>query len=51
VADVTVPDLPSLYRLITASEWAAQASGVDVSVLLDARKRGGRIMRPARTPA
>jgi DNA-binding Lrp family transcriptional regulator len=51
VADVTVPDLPSLYRLITASEWAAQASGVDVSMLLDARKRGGRIMRPARTPA
>jgi DNA-binding Lrp family transcriptional regulator len=51
VADVTAPDLPSLYRLITASEWAAQASGVDVSMLLDARKRGGRIMRPARTPA
>jgi DNA-binding Lrp family transcriptional regulator len=45
VADVTVPDLSSLYRLITASDWAAQAAGVDVSVLLDARKRGGRVMR------
>jgi DNA-binding Lrp family transcriptional regulator len=45
VADVTVPDLPSLYRLITASDWAAHATAVDVSVLLDARKRGGRVMR------
>jgi Lrp/AsnC family transcriptional regulator for asnA, asnC and gidA len=45
IADVTVGDMSSLYRFITGSEWAQYASGVDVSVLLDARKRGGRIMR------
>lgn len=47
VADVTVGDLPSLYRFITASGWAATATAVDVSLLLDARKRGGKIMRAA----
>ncbi|ABM07056.1 AsnC family transcriptional regulator [Arthrobacter sp. Rue61a] len=45
VADVTVEDMSSLYRFITDSEWAQEATGVDVSILLDARKRGGRIMR------
>jgi DNA-binding Lrp family transcriptional regulator len=45
VADVTVRDLPSLYRLITGSDWAAHATAVDVSILLDARKRGGRLSR------
>ncbi|MFE4194561.1 Lrp/AsnC family transcriptional regulator [Paenarthrobacter sp. NPDC056912] len=45
VADVTVEDMSSLYRFITGSDWAQYASGVDVSLLLDARKRGGRLMR------
>jgi DNA-binding Lrp family transcriptional regulator len=45
MADVTVEDMPSLYRFITDSEWAQEATGVDVSILLDARKRGGRVMR------
>jgi DNA-binding Lrp family transcriptional regulator len=48
VADVTVSDMPSLYRFITASDWAQHASMVDVSVLLDACKRGGRVMRTPR---
>jgi len=48
VADVTVRDMPALYRFITASDWARYASTVDVSVLLDARKRGGRFMRTPR---
>ncbi len=45
IADVTVEDMSSLYRFITDSEWAQEATGVDVSILLDARKRGGRVMR------
>ncbi|MGX5714643.1 Lrp/AsnC family transcriptional regulator [Arthrobacter sp. MAHUQ-56] len=45
VADVTVRDMPALYRFITGSDWAQYAGGVDVSLLLDARKRGGRLMR------
>jgi hypothetical protein len=40
-----VRDLPSLYRLITGSDWAAHATAVEVSILLDARKRGGRLSR------
>jgi Lrp/AsnC family transcriptional regulator for asnA, asnC and gidA len=45
IADVTVEDMSSLYRFITGSDWAQYAAGVNVSVLLDARKRGGRFMR------
>lgn len=45
VADVTVADMSSLYRFITGSDWAQYAAGVDVSILLEARKRGGRFMR------
>jgi Lrp/AsnC family transcriptional regulator for asnA, asnC and gidA len=45
IADVTLVDMSSLYRFITSSDWAEYASEVDVSVLLDARKRGGRFMR------
>lgn len=48
IADVTVSDMPALYRFITASDWAQYASTVDVSMLLDARKRGGRFMRTPR---
>jgi Lrp/AsnC family transcriptional regulator for asnA, asnC and gidA len=45
IADVAVSDMSSLYRFITGSDWARYAAGVDVSILLDARKRGGRFMR------
>ncbi|NUS37151.1 MAG: AsnC family transcriptional regulator [Pseudarthrobacter sp.] len=45
VADVTVSDMSALYRFITGSEWARYAASVDVSLLLDARKRGGRFTR------
>ncbi|MHC6594623.1 AsnC family transcriptional regulator [Arthrobacter sp. C152] len=45
VADVTVSDMPALYRFITGSDWAQYAGSVDVSLLLDARKRGGRFTR------
>ena len=44
MADVTVEDVTALYRFMTTSEWARDAAGVDVSILLDARKRGGRVM-------
>ncbi|BCW57517.1 Lrp/AsnC family transcriptional regulator for asnA, asnC and gidA [Paenarthrobacter nicotinovorans] len=45
MADVTVEDMAALYRFITDSEWAQHAVTVDVSILLDAGKRGGRVMR------
>lgn len=45
VADVTVTGMPALYRFITGSDWAQYAGSVDVSLLLDARKRGGRLTR------
>lgn len=45
IADVTVGDMAALYQFITGSGWARYATAVDVSVLLDASKRGGRFMR------
>lgn len=47
IADATVEDMSSLYRVITGSDWAQYTAGVDVSVLLDAGKRGRRFMRAA----
>ncbi|MFI7494497.1 Lrp/AsnC family transcriptional regulator [Kocuria sp. M4R2S49] len=44
LADVTVGGLGDLYRFITGSRWSQAVEGVEVSVLLGARKRGGRIM-------
>jgi Lrp/AsnC family transcriptional regulator for asnA, asnC and gidA len=46
VADVTLADASALYRFVTESAWAAEASSVDTSVLLEARKRGGKQLRP-----
>jgi Lrp/AsnC family transcriptional regulator for asnA, asnC and gidA len=46
VADVTVEDPAALYRFVTESAWAADVSSVDTSVLLEARKRGGKQLRP-----
>lgn len=45
IADVTVRDMSSLYRFINNSDWAQYAAAVDVSILLEARKRGGRFMQ------
>ncbi|NQD87080.1 AsnC family transcriptional regulator [Paenarthrobacter sp. CM16] len=45
MADVTVQDMAALYSFITDSAWAQNAVTVDVSILLDAGKRGGRVMR------
>jgi DNA-binding Lrp family transcriptional regulator len=44
LVDVTVGSLSQLYRFITEAEWVGAANAVEVSVLLGARKRGGRIM-------
>jgi DNA-binding Lrp family transcriptional regulator len=44
LADVTVGDLGDLYAFITNSQWATAVHAVEVSVLLEARKRGGRLM-------
>lgn len=46
VADVTLEDASALYRFVTESAWAAETSSVDTSVLLEARKRGGKQLRP-----
>jgi DNA-binding Lrp family transcriptional regulator len=44
VADVTVTDQEALYRFITDSAWAAEADRIETTMLLQARKRGGRLL-------
>ncbi|WP_444963540.1 Lrp/AsnC family transcriptional regulator [Nocardiopsis sp. M1B1] len=44
VANVTVPDSASLYRFITGSPWAAGVDSVETTLVLHARKRGGRML-------
>ncbi|WP_040702937.1 Lrp/AsnC family transcriptional regulator [Nocardiopsis ganjiahuensis] len=44
VANVTVPDNAALYRFTTESAWAARAESVETTLLLHARKRGGRML-------
>jgi Lrp/AsnC family transcriptional regulator for asnA, asnC and gidA len=44
LADVTVGNFADLYGFITESQWASAAQAVEVSTLLEARKRGGRLM-------
>lgn len=44
VANVTLPDSAALYAFITDSAWADDAYSVDSTVLLQARKRGGRLI-------
>jgi Lrp/AsnC family transcriptional regulator for asnA, asnC and gidA len=44
VANVTVPDFSSLYRLTTEADWAARIEGIESTLLLHARKRGGRLL-------
>ncbi|MFV0457734.1 MAG: Lrp/AsnC family transcriptional regulator [Actinomycetales bacterium] len=45
VADVTVPDMASLYAFICDEAWAGDIHSVEASLLLAARKRGGLILR------
>ncbi|MBB2995596.1 Lrp/AsnC family transcriptional regulator [Paeniglutamicibacter cryotolerans] len=44
VANVTVPDTAALYSFITDPAWADDAYGIDSTILLQARKRGGRLI-------
>ncbi|GAB3266540.1 Lrp/AsnC family transcriptional regulator [Arthrobacter pigmenti] len=42
VADVTARDPAALYSAVTQAPWAANASSVDTTLVLNAIKRGGR---------
>ncbi|QKW31649.1 Lrp/AsnC family transcriptional regulator [Nocardiopsis flavescens] len=44
VANVTVPDTAALYRFVTDTPWAEQVDAVETTLLLHARKRGGRML-------
>lgn len=44
VADITVPDMDSVHRFINNEAWAHDVTSVDIGLLLQARKRGGRIL-------
>ncbi len=44
VADVPLPDQDGLYRFITDSSWVADADSIESTLLLQARKRGGRLL-------
>ncbi len=44
LADVTAPGLDELYQFITQANWSTAVNAVEISLLLGARKRGGRIM-------
>ncbi|NKX53006.1 AsnC family transcriptional regulator [Arthrobacter sp. E918] len=46
LADVTVANNRALYDFTTSSTWAGDVAQISVSLLLDARKRGGRL-KPA----
>ncbi|HEX2246339.1 MAG TPA: AsnC family transcriptional regulator [Arthrobacter sp.] len=46
LADVTVANNEALYDLTSSGDWTADVVQLSISLLLDARKRGGRI-RPA----
>ncbi|MFD1210616.1 Lrp/AsnC family transcriptional regulator [Arthrobacter sp. GCM10027362] len=43
LADVTVANNTALYDFTTSSAWTGDATQVTISLLLDARKRGGRL--------
>lgn len=44
VANVTLADSAALYAFITDPAWADDAYGIDSTILLQARKRGGRLI-------
>ena len=47
VANVTVIDTKALYAQVTTAPWVTHAESIDVSLLLQAFKRGGRELHPA----
>ncbi|WP_370304309.1 Lrp/AsnC family transcriptional regulator [Cryobacterium sp. TMS1-13-1] len=48
VANVTAKDQAALYACVTSAPWVAHTKSIDVSLLLEAFKRGGRVLQPAR---
>ena len=48
VANVTAQDQAALYACVTSAPWVADTKSIDVSILLEAFKRGGRELNPSR---
>ncbi|MDH6235699.1 Lrp/AsnC family transcriptional regulator for asnA, asnC and gidA [Cryobacterium sp. CG_9.6] len=44
VANVTAKDQAALYTCVTSAPWVAHTESIDVSILLEAFKRGGRMV-------
>ncbi|MGH3352571.1 MAG: Lrp/AsnC family transcriptional regulator [Nocardioides sp.] len=44
VAEITVPDTASVHRFVSDDTWTRGVTSVDIGLLLQARKRGGRIL-------
>ncbi|GHD13061.1 Lrp/AsnC family transcriptional regulator [Zhihengliuella salsuginis] len=49
VVDVTLPTGEELYRFVTESEWASGVDSFDITMVVRARKRGGRLNAPSVT--
>lgn len=49
VVDVTLPTSEELYRFVTESEWASGVDSFDITMVVRARKRGGRLNDPSVT--
>nr|WP_244962900.1 AsnC family transcriptional regulator [Cryobacterium roopkundense] len=47
VANVTAKDSAALYACVTSAPWVAHTKSIDISLLLGAFKRGGRVLNPA----
>lgn len=50
VADITVPTLGDLYEYTTSAPWAEEAVEIATSLVLQAHKRGGRVMAQSTHP-
>ncbi|RZU63338.1 Lrp/AsnC family transcriptional regulator [Zhihengliuella halotolerans] len=47
VVDVTLPTGDDLYRFVTESEWSSEVESFDITMVVRARKRGGRLNDPS----
>ncbi|MCO1338699.1 hypothetical protein BJH93_07320 [Kocuria polaris] len=47
VVDVTLPTGEELYRFVTESAWASGVDSFDITMVVRARKRGGRLNDPS----
>ncbi|GAA3710525.1 AsnC family transcriptional regulator [Zhihengliuella alba] len=47
VVDVTLATSEDLYRFVTESEWSSGVESFDISMVVRARKRGGRLNDPS----